>query len=54
VETLSEPGFARSVAFLTDGRPVWSEVEFESEKKPDMSRLAVATQAGKPTTALMG
>jgi hypothetical protein len=41
VETLSEPGFARSVAFLTDGRPVWSEVEFESEKEPAMSRLAV-------------
>ena len=53
VETLSEPGFARSVAFLTDGRPVWSEVDFESEQKPDMSRIAVATQAGQPTTALM-
>jgi Tol biopolymer transport system component len=53
VAVLSEPGFARAVAFLTDGRPVWSEVEFESEKKPAMSRLAVATQAGKPTTALM-
>jgi WD40 repeat protein len=53
VASLSEPGFARAVAFLTDGRPVWSEVEVESEKAPAMSRLAVATQAGQPTTALM-
>lgn len=53
VAVLSEPGFARAVAFLADGRPVWSEVELESEKKPAMSRLAVATQAGQPTTALM-
>jgi Tol biopolymer transport system component len=53
VAVLSEPGFARAVAFLTDGRPVWSEVELESEKEPAISRLAVATQAGQPTTALM-
>ena len=53
VETLSESGYARAVAFLPDGRPVWSEVEFGGEKKPDVSRLAVATQAGKSTTALM-
>jgi dipeptidyl aminopeptidase/acylaminoacyl peptidase len=53
VAVLSEPGFARAVAFLTDGRPVWSEVELESEKEPAMSRLAVATQTGQSTAALM-
>jgi Tol biopolymer transport system component len=52
VETLTEPGFARAVAFLADGRPVWSVVEPESRGKPAMSRLEVLSQKGEVTTAL--
>ena len=52
VETLSEPGYARAVAYLADGRPVWAEVEPESEKTPAISRLEVSTQTGSVTTAL--
>ena len=53
VETLSESGYARAVAFLADGRPVWAEVDSESQKKaPAMSRLEVSTQTGRVTTAL--
>ena len=52
VETLSEPGFVRAVAFLPDGRPVWAEVRPESKTTPAMSRLEVSTQTGGVTTAL--
>ena len=27
LETLTEPGFVHAVAFLADGRPVWSVVD---------------------------
>jgi len=52
VETLSEPGYARAVAFLADGRAIWAEVEPESKKTPAMSRLEVSSQTGGVTTAL--
>ena len=52
VETLTEPGFVHAVAFLADGRPVWSVVESESSGKPAMSRLEVLSQKGEVTTAL--
>jgi Tol biopolymer transport system component/imidazolonepropionase-like amidohydrolase len=52
VETLTEPGFVHAVAFLADGRPVWSVVEPETKGKPVMSRLEVLSQQGKVTTAL--
>lgn len=52
VETLTEPGFVHAVAFLADGRPVWSVVEPETKGKPAMSRLEVLSQQGKVTTAL--
>jgi hypothetical protein len=52
VETLTEPGFVHAVAFLVDGRPVWSVVEAETKGKPAMSRLEVLSQQGDVTTAL--
>ncbi len=52
VETLTEPGFVHSVAFLADGRPVWSVVESETRAKPAMSRLEVLSLKGEVTTAL--
>ena len=52
VETLTEPGFVHAVAFLADGRPVWSVVEPEPKGKPAMSRLEVLSQKGEVTTAL--
>jgi hypothetical protein len=52
VETLTEPGFVHAVAFLADGRPVWSVVEPEAKGQPAMSRLDVLSQRGQVTTAL--
>jgi dipeptidyl aminopeptidase/acylaminoacyl peptidase len=52
VETLTEPGFVHAVAFLTDGRPVWSVVEPETKGQPAISRLEVLSQRGEVTTAL--
>jgi len=52
VETLTEPGFVHAVAFLADGRPVWSVVEPETKGKPAMSRLEVLSQKGEAATAL--
>ena len=52
LDTLTEPGFVRAVAFLTDGRPVWSVVAMETKEKPAMSQLKVLNQKGDVTTAL--
>jgi len=52
VETLTQPGFVHAVAFLADGRPVWSVVEPETTGKPAMSRLEVLSQKGEVATAL--
>ena len=52
VETLTEPGFVHAVAFLADGRRVWSVVEPETKGKLAMSRLEVLSQKGEVTTAL--
>jgi hypothetical protein len=52
VQTLTEPGFVHAVAFLADGRPVWSLVESESSAKPAMSTLQVLGAKGEVTTAL--
>ena len=52
VETLTAPGFVHAVAFLADGRPVWSVVESERSGKPAISRLEVLSQKGEVTTAL--
>jgi len=41
VETLTGPGFVHVVAFLADGRPVWSVVDTETREGPDISRLKV-------------
>jgi dipeptidyl aminopeptidase/acylaminoacyl peptidase len=51
-ETLTKPGFVHAVAFLADGRPVWSVVEPEPKGKPGVSRLEVLSQKGEVTTAL--
>lgn len=53
VQTLTEPGFVHVVAFLRDGRPLWSAVEPETKGKPGMSRLSVLSRQGVVTTALM-
>jgi hypothetical protein len=52
VEILTEPGFVHVVAFLADGRPVWSLVESESSGKPATSALKVLGPKGEVTTAL--
>jgi hypothetical protein len=52
VETLTQPGFVHAVAFLADGRPVWSVVEPEATGKPAMSRIEVLSQQGEVTNAL--
>jgi Tol biopolymer transport system component len=52
VETLTEPGFVHAVAFLADGRPVWSAVETETKEKPATSRLDVLSQSGEVTNVL--
>lgn len=49
VETLTEPSFVHAVAFLADGRLVWSAVETETKEKPAMSRLDVLSQSGEVT-----
>jgi hypothetical protein len=38
--------------FLADGRPVWSEVEPDTEKTSAISRIELSTQTGRVTTAL--
>jgi Tol biopolymer transport system component len=50
-EPLSEPGFVHAVAFLTDGRAVWSVVATETKETPAMTRLEVLNEKGV-TTAL--
>ena len=52
LENLTEPGFVRAVAFLTDGRPVWSVVTTETKETPATSQLEVLSQKGDVTTAL--
>jgi imidazolonepropionase-like amidohydrolase/Tol biopolymer transport system component len=53
VETLTEPGFVHAVAFLADGRPVWSVVATETRREaPATSQLKVLSQKGDVTTAL--
>ena len=52
LENLTEPGFVRAVAFLTDGRPVWSVVATETEQTPATSQLEVLSRKGEVTTAL--
>jgi hypothetical protein len=52
VETLTKPGFVHAVAFLADGRPVWSVVEPTPKGKPAVSRLEVLSQKGEVATAL--
>ncbi len=52
LENLTEPGFVRAVAFLTDGRPVWSVVTTETKETPATSQLEVMSQKSDVTTAL--
>ncbi|MGB9431965.1 MAG: hypothetical protein WBQ89_06970, partial [Candidatus Acidiferrum sp.] len=52
VETLTAPGFVHAVAFLADGRLVWSSVEIETKEKPAFSELKVLSPSGEATTAL--
>ena len=47
LENLTEPGFVHAVAFLTDGRPVWSVVATETKEKPATSQLEVLSQQGR-------
>ena len=42
----------RAVAFLTDGRPVWSVVTTETEETPATSQLEVMSRKSEVTTAL--
>jgi dipeptidyl aminopeptidase/acylaminoacyl peptidase len=51
-ETLTEPGFVHAVAFLADGRPVWSAVESETSGKQATSQLRVLSEKGEMTVAL--
>ena len=52
LETLTEPGFVHEVAFLGDGRPVWSLVTTGTKDAPSTSQLEVLSQNGATTTAL--
>ncbi len=52
LETLTEPGFVHAVAFLADGRPVWSVVATETKEAPTTSQLEVLNQKGGVTTGL--
>ena len=52
LETLTEPGFASAVAFLTDGQPVWSVLAMETKDAPAMSQIKVLNEKGDVTTAL--
>ena len=52
LENLSEPGFVHAVAFLADGRPVWSVVTTETKETPATSQLEVLSHKGDVTTAL--
>ena len=52
LQTLTEPSFVHAVAFLTDGRPVWSVVATETTETPATSQLEVLSQKGDVTTAL--
>ncbi len=52
LETLTEPGFVHAVAFLRDGRPVWSTVASETKESPATSQLKVLNVKGDVKTAL--
>lgn len=52
LETLTESGFMHAVAFLHDGRPVWSVVTTETKDSPATSRLEVLSENGQVTTVL--
>ena len=52
LETLTEPGFASAVAFLTDGQPVWSVLAMETKDTPAMSQIRAFNEKGDVTTAL--
>jgi Tol biopolymer transport system component len=52
VDMLTPPDYVRAVAFLADGRPVWSVTEPEARGRPASSQLKVLNEAGKTTIAL--
>lgn len=52
VDMLTPPDYVRAVAFLADGRPVWSVTEPEARGRPASSQLKVLNETGKTTVAL--